>query len=89
MTKAQKNAWIVEHIRILYEDEIRLERYHERKGISNHCARESAFLKLQKFLIASGVIPMPSEVSDLPSGPYPDPPIEKLVKKPRRQAKSL
>ncbi len=39
MTKAQKNAWIVEHIRILYEDEIRPERYHERKGISNHCAR--------------------------------------------------
>lgn len=48
MTKAQRNGWIIEHIRILYEDEIRLERYNLSKGIDNDDARQSAFLKLRK-----------------------------------------
>ena len=40
--EGEKNAWIVEHIRILSEGEIRLERFHKRKGISNHSARDKA-----------------------------------------------
>ncbi len=81
MTKAQKNAWIVESLRILYEDEIRLEHFNGSKGVSNHSARESAFLKLRKFLITNGVIPMPSQVLDRPPGPNPNPPtIERLPK---------